>query len=471
MYRTTRLLVLACALAGGGLPAAAQDKDRSRIADALALEETIQDAIQRAEPSIACVLVSRSEDGRGFLPEKDDYVPEHYGSGVVIDPAGLILTNYHVVRDGTKFYVRLPGGKAGYAAVWAADQRSDLAVLRVDHRAGKLPALPIGDGSRLRKGQFLISLANPFAAGFRDGSPSASWGIVSNLRRRGPGSPNEMERSKSLYHYNTLIQTDARLNLGCSGGALIDLKGNLVGITTALAAVSGSETPGGFALPTDAGIRRIIEKLKQGEEVEYGFLGVSEDVRRARRTEGVVLGTVMPGSPADRAGLMPGYRLLSVNGLPVNNRDDLFLHIGTQLAGSTVRLEFRRGPDPTAPLDVKQVTLAKFPLPENKTIATNRRKPVAGIRVDYASTLYARILEDRLFGGALPRGVAVREVEPKSAADAAQVQVDSVITHVNSKPVDRPADFYREAANARGPVELTVLTPDGRTSRVKVEVK
>src|SRR5207253_5161210 len=102
-------------------------------------------------------------------------VPESYGSGVVISDKGLVLTNYHVVRDATKVYVRLPGGKGSYADIHAADPRSDLAVLKLLDPQVRPAALKLGDGSRLRKGQFILSLANPFAAGFRDGSPSASW--------------------------------------------------------------------------------------------------------------------------------------------------------------------------------------------------------------------------------------------------------------------------------------------------------
>ena len=115
-------------------------------------------------------------------------VPESYGSGVVVDADnGLVLTMAHVVHNATKIYVRLSGGRGSWADVHAADPRSDLAVLKLIDPPTGLRALKCGDGSRLRKGQFVIGLANPFAAGFRDGSPSASWGIISNLHRRASG--------------------------------------------------------------------------------------------------------------------------------------------------------------------------------------------------------------------------------------------------------------------------------------------
>src|SRR6202011_3306869 len=110
-----------------------------------------------------------------------------------------------------------------------------------------------------------------------------SWGIVSNLRHRAPATPllNEIDRAKiTLHQYGALLQTDARLSVGCSGGALINLQGELVGLTTTLAALTGGDTTGGFAVPMDAGIRRIVRVLEKGEEVEYGFLGVRFDPQR-----------------------------------------------------------------------------------------------------------------------------------------------------------------------------------------------
>src|SRR5205807_1927845 len=163
-------------------------------------------------------------------------------------------------------------------------------------------------------------------------------------------------------------QTDARLNLGCSGGALIDLKGELIGLTSATAAIAGGETPGGFAIPFGTGLRRILDVLRKGEEVEYGFLGVAVD-QKAGRTEGVVLEEVTPGSPADLAGLKPRQTLFTVNGTAVHESDDLFLELGTQLAGATVQLEVRK---PGGPQREKvEVRLARFYVP-GKAIATER---------------------------------------------------------------------------------------------------
>jgi S1-C subfamily serine protease len=472
------------------LAAAVRGEDRAALKDALALEECVQDVIREVEPSVACIAVSRSElyrtqlrdapppdspgrlgDGR-LIPSSSsdnqaarelqkldlsnpDTVPESFGSGVVIDADGLVLTHYHVVRDATKVYVRLPDGRGSWADIHAADPRSDLAVLRLLNR-GLRPLKPIklGDGGSVRKGKLVIALANPFAAGAHDGSPSASWGIVSNVRRRNLNKPRQEEdRAKlTLHHYGTLLQTDARLNLGCSGGALVDLKGELIGLTTSLAALSGLETAGGYAVPVDGDMRRVIEVLRRGEEVSYGFLGIGLD--ETYRGEGVRVARVSAGSPADAAGLGDGWRILSINGSGVQTVDDLFLKVGMQLAGTRVKLEVIPSKN-DVPL-TREATLAKFYVP-GKIIASKKPPWVRGLRVDYASVQAIRDSLENRTSGTIPRGVSVREVLPHSPADGNRLQ-DAVITHVNGRPVTSPAEFYREADKLKDtdPLELTL---------------
>ena len=480
---------------------AGQDKG---LQNALALQQVMQKAIEDAEPSIACILVSRSDAYQRFsqstananpgklgrfdlqlferhplisgLGEKErarlrrqldladpQHVPEAFGSGVVLDEAGLVLTNYHVVQGAVKIFVRLPEHQGSYADIHAADPRSDLAVLRLLNPKLALKAIRLGVGDKARRGQFVLSIANPFAAGFRDGKPSASWGIISNVRRRAPGPAREEARAKTLLHYGTLLQTDARLNLGCSGGALIDLKGNLIGLTSATAAIAGGETPGGFAMPIDAGLRRIIEVLKKGEEVEYGFLGVGVD-EHAERSEGVVLEHVTPGSPADLAGLRPRHVILSVNGTPVHESDDLFLALGTQFAGMTVRLEVRK---PGSGVREKvEVPLARFHVPGKGIASALGKRPFfRGLRVDCTSLL---VQQPRSPIHRIPAGVLVSEVQADSPAAAALLRPGEVITHVNKRPVTSPAAFYREVQGRVGPLELTLIPGDPNQPPPKV---
>lgn len=457
------------------------DVNPADLQNALALQRAMQQAIRDVEPAIACILVSRSDYGRAGLREEasgklggfdpfsfsgtpeqrkrldlasSQISPEAFGSGIVVDAKGLVLTNYHVVRGATKVFVRLPGGRGSYADIHAADWRCDLAVLRLLDPPPNLQAARLGNGGKVERGEFILSIANPFAVGFRDGQPSASWGIISNVRRWAPGSSRELERIKSLQHYGTLLQIDARLNLGCSGGALVTLRGEVIGISSALAGIHGGETPGGFAVPFDDGILRIIEVLKRGEEVEYGFLGVAfRD--QTQRDEGVPLQDVVPGSPAQiEANLNPGDIIVAVNGTPVHENDDLFLELGKQLAGARVKLRVRRRSSVPPRTEDVLVTLAKFYVPGDRIVSSTANRPYfRGLRVDYSSLVVQQVprLEDRI-----PEGVLVSDIKANSAAAATQLKPGDIITHVNNQPVNAPPTFYQIVAAQAGAVELTL---------------
>ena len=382
---------------------------------------------------------------------------------MVVDRSGLILTNYHVIRDATRIFVRLPGAKAGYADIHAADPRSDLAVLRIrDSRLLPLPAVTLGESGVLQRGQFILTLANPFAAGFRDGRPSASWGIISNIRRHIPGLPREEERTKPLHYYGSLLQTDTRLSLGCSGGALLNLKGELVGLTTALAAIHGIDTPGGFAIPLDAGMRRILEVLKRGEEVDYGFLGVGFNEQRPGK--GVAVKYVTPGSPAEQeAHLAVNDIILAVNGIPIRETDDLFLELATQLAGSRVTLSVRQAI--TRETRTVTVTLGKFYVTGKRIVSSLGSRPfVRGLRVDYTTLLVQQSPRLPL----VPPGVLVSDVQPGSVADGAKLKAGEVITHVNKRAVNSPAAFYQAVATVTGPLELQLYSFGSQAAPARV---
>jgi serine protease Do len=430
------------------------------------LELALQSAIAKAEPAIACLLIRRDRERPADLNRKptdlDDRTapPDFYGSGVVIDPQGLILTNYHVVRKAGRILVRLPARspdeppREANASIFAADSRCDLAVLKVE-RMGPLPALSLGEGEKLKKGSLVIALGYPHAVGFREGSASATAGVISNLRRRPPGVTTEIDRTRVFTNLGVLLQTDARLQLGSSGGALVDLDGKLVGLTTATAAITGVDAPGGFAIPIDANYRRIIEVLSRGEEVDYGFLGVTttnNPLFDRPSGGGFYIDGVTPNSPADRAGLRRGDAILAVNGQTIREYDDLFLFLGAALAGRRTELKIQPFGE-RVPRTI-EVTLVKYPIDTDKdAVRASKRPPsVYGLRVDYSSIVAKS-------GEPLPDGVLVREVLANSPAKAANLtEFVDVITHVNEKEVDTPADFYREVDRANKSGEKLRLT-------------
>jgi len=313
----------------------------------------------------------------------------------------------------------------------------------------ELKALALGQGEKVRQGQYVLALTNTFMPGFRDTGPSASSGIISKVlqRQEPPGGDRDPEYGQKLYHFHgSLIQTDARLNAGCSGGALLSIRGELIGIANSLAAVAGGDAPGGFAVPINAAMRRIIETLKAGREVEYGFLGVRfgnlAEVESTHFTE------VTPGSPAAQAGIPPNQFLVRVDGVPTRTRDDLYLTIGAALAGRPIKIEV--APTPNAPPREYTVTLVKFHVP-GPFIATERPPAVGGLRVDYTSTL----IRGGDFNARVVPGVVVREVVPNSPAAKANLPVDRVIVKVNGRNVFSPAEYYEEVRKGAGPLELT----------------
>jgi serine protease Do len=475
------------------------------------LEQHVRKVIEEAERSVVAVVVSHQKypdpspdraSGRlgRYQPKERNprvpwsppppstarldlsdpqYVADHqFGSGLVLGSlpgtsTALVLTSYHLTDGATKIYVRSSSGKGCYADIHAADARSDLAVLRLlDPLPGLAPVafadVRVADGpgdakATVYRGMGVIALGHPMATGFADGAASASWGLLSNVRRKAAGPAREDARyrtERGLHHYGSLLQTDARIALGCSGGGLFDLDGKLVGMTAPLAAVTGTDTAGGYAIPFDQNYRRIIAALRSGREVEYGFLGVGIGEPPSLRPlpaappAGVWIGTVTPGSPAAAVGLVGQDRLspqdadiiLAVDGQPVRDADDLFLHVGSALAGNKVTLSVWRSGQRR---DVG-VTLVKHynPMP---WLASDRPRSVFGVRVDYASTLVGLTQAAGGIGGAIEDGVLIREIEPDSPAAGVDRLVGNggqrwLVTQVNGRQVSTPAEFYREAA-------------------------
>jgi S1-C subfamily serine protease len=267
-----------------------------------------------------------------------------------------------------------------------------------------------------------------------------------------------------LPFYKMLLQTDARLDANCSGGALVNLRGELIGLTTSRAAVPGSESPGGFAMPIDARTRPIIEKLREGKEVEYGFLGITTFSTEDHPGTGVTLDRApLPGSPAEQK-LQLSNVILSINDRPVHNFEELSLVVGTLLAGAEARLEVQDHP----PVSVR---LAKVYIP-GKVIVSTKSPAIRGVRVDYTSMLYTQ--NPMAFRGQIPPGVCVREIEPGSAAEKKRLKENEIVTHVDGREVNSPEEFYEAAGKVPSsrPLKLTLLHVDwnnSSTSEIEID--
>jgi serine protease Do len=486
-------------------PAAARAEEPKQRDLLEAVEKQLKATAETAGPSIVCVVVSRSDrypkpakaddtPGRlgGFDPKeflKNDAsagraalaksldladprtIPDHgYAGGVVIDPSGLVLTPYHVTDGATKVYVFLPGGGGSYADIHAADSRSDLAVLKLISPPAELKAIKFaevrtaeqnGKKATVFPGKLVLMMALPYSSNFRLDTPASSLGGITSVRYRVPNLTGSSDRTAgkdaSYYKYAPLLEHDVRVNAGVSGAALLNLDGELVGLTTAAAVVYNREVGPGYAIPADDHFRRVVDVLRRGEEVEYGFLGVSDP---AETIGGILIRDVMTQQPADLAGIRSGEVISRINDLPVKTYDDLLLHIGCALAGSKVTLTVvsQLG----EPRKV-EATLAKF-RHDRPFIASARPDPVFGLSVEYGSVLSQRLSGNRTVQeNGIPPGVWVREVAPKSPAVAQFKTLGDdpnrwLVTKVDGTAVKTPADFYR-AAKGKTAVKLTLIDP------------
>lgn len=462
------------------------------------IEQASKEAIAKAEKSVvalARVPMDRAPTDRtqGSLlltlpPQLDDplsdpnFVPTFYGTGVIVSKEGHIVTCAHVLDDPAKnrYYVWL--NKQAYRArvvtgrTLAADAFSDIALLKIEASDDLVPIELYEEGD-VQKGQLVVAIGNPDAIA-RDGKASASWGIISNLNRFAPaersgdGTP---DRKQTLHEYGTLLQSDAATVLHCSGGALVNLKGQMIGLTTALSAKPDLRSPAGFAIPVDKLFRRTIEKLKQGKLPEYGFLGIEPaDLpiqERMRGLQGARVSTVIAGLPGDLAGLRSGDIILSVDEEPIQNSVDLFRELSRAEAGKLVSLELDR-PNYGAESSYRRMQLEatvskKYVATARPSYSREPRPSRRGMMVEYVTAIPAAPAQLQAFyyrGGKRPK-IAVLEVDPDSAAWHAGLRPGLAIHSVEGKPVESPTEFY-QAVPQEGEIRIAFFDHRGMLQRI-----
>ena len=311
----------------------------------------------RADPFYNRFL--HSPPGRG--PDRQPFASA--GSGVIVDARhGYILTNAHVVDHASAITVTLQDGRNLKARLVGIDTPTDIAVVKVDARG--LTQIRLGDSAHLAVGDFVVAIGNPF------GLPhSASSGIVSGLKRSG-FSPDDFE---------DYIQTDASINPGNSGGALVDLRGDLVGINTAILSGSGDNIGIGFAIPVNSAAQVMRQLIEYGA-VDRGQLGVSmypvtPEVARSlglRKAAGGLIAQVIPGSPADKAGLHAGDVITAVAGHAVESNADLRNALGFLRVGDRVIIDLLRNGRPVRRRAVLADTLVQGPSKETARAASSK---------------------------------------------------------------------------------------------------
>ena len=366
------------------------------------------------------------------------------GSGVIVATNGYILTNNHVVDGATDIKVSLRDKREFTAKVVGRDPKTDIAVLKVD--ADHLAAIPLGDSSKVQVGDLAFAIGDPFGVG-----QTVTMGIVSATGRANLG----------IEDYEDFIQTDAAINPGNSGGALIDGKGELIGINTAILSHSGGNQGVGFAIPVNLA-KRVMDQIVDHGHVIRGFLGATiQDVTPTMAkalglndAEGVLIGDVTTKGPAAQAGLKPGDVVIKMNGQSVADSAALRLQVSQTDPGTTVPLTVRRG-NSTLDLNVK---LGELPADHEKTAGDGSdHQSLQGLQVEPLTPA----VRQQLHLGQESHGVVVSQVDPNGAAAAAGIREGDVVEEVNHQPITHVSEFEQAMQSASGHAILLRVMRDG----------
>lgn len=359
------------------------------------------------------------------------------GSGVIIDAdKGIILTNHHVVANATKIIVTIKDSRQLSAKLIGSDPATDIGVLQVN--ADDLADLTLGDSDILKVGDLVVAIGNPFGLG-----QTVTTGIVSALGRGG----------LSAEKYEDFIQTDASINPGNSGGALINSKGELIGINTAIIAPSGGNVGIGFAVPSNMAKAVMNQILKYGE-VRRGRVGISiqtitPDIAKALNlpvNRGAVITTVEKNSSAEQTGLKPGDAITEIDGKAIEDSDDVRNRIGLRERGSYVALTFyRKGKKQNVKLKIGDP-----PVTEIKDVEAIEK---------LSGAQFKEIPDNHPFKNQV-KGVIVSDVQPGSRAYRIGLQTGDIITAVNQKQISSIKDFVNYTKKADAVLALNIIRGD-----------
>jgi Do/DeqQ family serine protease len=424
--------------------------------------------VKKTGPAVVNVYARTKVKTRSFSPFADDpffkrffgedafgvpreRVQNSLGSGVVVDVSGILVTNYHVVREATDIRVVLPDRREFAATTLVTDERSDLAVLKIEAGRQQLPSLDLGDSDKLAVGDLVLAIGNPFGVG-----QTVTSGIVSALARTEVG----------ISDYQFFIQTDAAINPGNSGGALVNLRGELVGINTAISSRTGGSIGIGFAIPSNM-VRMVVQSALTGEKIVRPWLGAElQDVTSEiadsiglERPQGALVAALQPESPLALAGLKQGDLLLALNGHDIGTAKEFIYRVATNAAGTSVVIRYLRGGRE------KEARVLLAAAPETIPRAVTKidgNNPLAGLTVVNLSPA----VSEELGVKTAKTGVAITDVGDGQARRLGFRKGD-VILDINGTDIDSVETLSNVLAEERGYWSLAV-NRNGRLLRLRV---
>ncbi len=377
-------------------------------------------------------------------------VQNSLGSGVIVSPDGIVVSNYHVVGEATKIRVVLNDRREYDATVMLADEQSDLAVLKLDG-AANLPTLTLRDSDTVEVGELVLAIGNPFGVG-----QTVSSGIVSGLARSSPMVGNG---------HGYFIQTDAAINPGNSGGALVDTAGQLVGINTAILSKSGGSLGIGFAIPANL-VSRVVEQARAGatrfQRPWAGVTGQAVDASLAEAMglaapEGVVLNDLHSESPFGKAGLTSGDVILSLSGQPTNTPEEVYFRMAALGVGADALLRYIHAGE------VKYTTVRLVPAPDSPPRDTRTLQGDIALRGLTVSRINPAVA-DELGLPTQAEGVIVMSVEDLAARTG--LQPGDIILAINGQLTTTTADV-EAAASERTRLWQVDITRQGQGIRLR----
>jgi Do/DeqQ family serine protease len=393
---------------------------------------------------------------RRFFGLQGNQAPEQMqrslGSGVIVDPSGLVITNHHVIEGADQVKVALADKREFDADIVLRDSRSDLAVLRLKDAHERFPTLDIANSDELQVGDVVLAIGDPFGVG-----QTVTHGIVSALARTGVG----------ITDYQFFIQTDAAINPGNSGGALVDMNGKLVGINTAIFSRSGGSQGIGFAIPANM-VRIVVASAKGGgKTVQRPWLGarlqeVTPEIAETlglQRPAGALVANVAQASPAARGGLKLSDLITAVDGQQIDNPNAFDYRFATRPLGGAAQLDVLRGGKPVRlaiPLEVAPDT-------GRDEITIKGNSPFQGARVVNISPAVA----DELHIDSNVEGVVITDVDDGAVAANVGFRKGDIIQAVNNVKISKTADLDR-AANQSARLWRIVVLRDGQQINVQL---
>jgi serine protease Do len=379
------------------------------------------------------------------------------GSGFVIDPSGLVVTNNHVIEGADEIIINfIDGTKLKVIKILGHDPKTDLALLKVEPKK-PLKAVTFGDSGKMRVGDWVMAIGNPFGLG-----GSVTVGIISATKRDINAGP-----------YDDFLQTDAAINRGNSGGPLFNMEGQVIGVNTAIISPTGGSIGIGFAVPSNSAVQ-VLDQLKQYGETRRGWLGVqvqnvTDEIATSlglQEPKGALVAKVSPDSPAAAAGLQPSDVILTFDGQPIENMRSLPRAVAATSIGKSVAVELlRKG----RPMDLT-VTVGRLPEGEEVEDAVKSEETPATPEPEREDLLGLSIapltdeLRERYKIGRTIEGVVITEVKPNSPAAQKDVKPGDVILEVTQEKVKQPQDVMArlQAVKKAGRRQVLLLLSDAK---------